>query len=93
MISDSDKFFLSREICTVLGMIIKNFFIVGEIIYICSTIELDIVCDVIEIFFLDSVEVFESVFSLSCICLRREILLFKFIDFSFLVIESNRTKL
>lgn len=37
----------------VLGIIIKNFFMLGEILNICSLIELDIVCNVIVLISLD----------------------------------------
>ena len=46
--SDSDKLFLSRETCTALGMITKNFPTVGETIHACSTTEPDTACNVTE---------------------------------------------
>ena len=43
--SDSDKLFLSRETCTALGIITKNFPMVGETLHTCSSIEPDTACD------------------------------------------------
>ena len=43
--SDSDKLFLSRETCMALGIITKNFPMLGETLNTCSSIEPDTACN------------------------------------------------
>lgn len=91
--SDSDKLFLSRETCTALGMITKNFPTVGETIHTCSTTEPDTACDATETPLSDSAEAPESASSSPCTCPRRETPPPKPTDLPFPATESNRTKL